>query len=172
MEILDSDAEESLCLTPKGQPSNRLPFLHADRRKETTIHNKTERKNREELAAQQGEPLYTPEHVYVVTDANTFSAAFHYAYYLWKMGATVVGVPCRQAPNTYMEVTPFRLPRTGLEGSISNTMQVFLPPGDQREKVFYPDLIPTYDDYRAARFDNEAEIIFLLKSIGLPGLPG
>lgn len=126
---------------------------------------------REELAAQQGEPLYTPQHVYVVTNANTFSAAFHYTYYLWKMGATVVGVPCRQAPNTFMEVTPFRLPRTGLEGSISNTMQVFLPPTDRRAKVFYPDLIPTYADYRAARFDNEAEIIFLLKSIGLPGLP-
>lgn len=127
---------------------------------------------REELAAQQGEPLYTPRHVYVVTDANTFSAAFHYAFYLWKMGATVVGVPSRQAPNTYMEVTPFRLPRTGLEGSISNSMQVFLPPGDRRAKVFWPDLIPAYEDYREARFDNEAEIIFLLKSIGLPGLPG
>lgn len=125
----------------------------------------------EELAAQRGDPLYMPEHVYVVTDANTFSAAFHYAYYLWKMGATVVGVPSRQAPNTYMEVTPFRLPRTGLEGSISNTMQVFLPPKDRRAQIFYPDLIPAYDDYRAARFDNEAEIIFLLKSIGLPGLP-
>lgn len=127
---------------------------------------------REELAAQQGEPLYTPRHVYVVTDANTFSAAFHYAFYLWKMGATVVGVPSRQAPNTYMEVTPFRLPRTGLEGSISNSMQVFLPPADRRAKVFWPDLIPAYEDYREARFDNEAEIIFLLKSIGLPGLPG
>ncbi len=33
-----------------------------------------------------GKPVYTPEKVYVLTDVGTFSAAFHYAFYLWKMG--------------------------------------------------------------------------------------
>ena len=42
----------------------------------------------------------TPERVYVLTDAGTYSAAFHYAFYLWKMGATIVGVPSSQALNT------------------------------------------------------------------------
>lgn len=42
----------------------------------------------------------TPERVYVPTDAGTYSAAFHYAFYLWKMGATIVGVPSSQALNT------------------------------------------------------------------------
>lgn len=67
---------------------------------------------KDELRRQKGNPIYTPQKVYVLTDADTFSAAFHYAFYLWKMGAVVVGVPSSQAPNTYMDQTPFVLPYT------------------------------------------------------------
>lgn len=109
-----------------------------------------------------GQPIYTPRNVYVLTDANTFSAAFHYAFYLSKMGATVVGVPSRQAPNTFMESTPFRLPRTGIEGSISNSAQYFLPPTDPRATTFYPDWIPGYDDYVKYGFDTDTEIRYLM----------
>lgn len=42
----------------------------------------------------------TPERMYVLTDAGTYSAAFHYAFYLWKMGAIIVGVSSSQPPNT------------------------------------------------------------------------
>ena len=70
------------------------------------------------VEAQEGAPIYTPKEIYVVTDVQTFSSAFHTAYMLWKMGAKVVGVPSGQAPNTYMEVTRFKLPNTGLECSI------------------------------------------------------
>ena len=69
----------------------------------------------EELRKQQGKALYTPEHIYVITNERTFSAAFHYTFYLWKMGATLVGIPSGQAPNTYMEQTLFRLPYTGMQ---------------------------------------------------------
>ncbi len=98
-----------------------------------------------------GKPVYSPERVFVITDDGTFSAAFHYAFYLWKMGATVVGVPSAQAPNTFMEVTPFKLPYTGLTGSISNSAQVFLPG----------------DDYRRYGFDHHAELLYLMDYLGL-----
>ena len=45
------------------------------------------------IKAQNGEPIYTPKEIYVVTDVQTFSSAFHTAYMLRKMGAKVVGVP-------------------------------------------------------------------------------
>lgn len=112
-----------------------------------------------------GQSVYTPQNVYVVTDANTFSAAFHYAFYLWKMGATVVGVPSRQAPNTFMESTPFRLPRTGVEGSISNSVQYFLPTTDHRATTFYPDWMPDYDDYVKYGFDADTEIRYMMDRI-------
>ncbi|NLI36410.1 MAG: peptidase S41 [Bacteroidales bacterium] len=117
------------------------------------------------LTKLKGSPLYHPQHIYVVTDAGTFSAAFHYAFYLWRMGATIVGIPSSQAPNTYMEKTPFCLPYTHLKGSISNSMQIFLPVSDKRAKIFYPDLMPTYQDYKKYDFDANAEILYLLDKI-------
>lgn len=112
-----------------------------------------------------GTPLFQPKHVYVVTDAYTFSAAFHYAYYLWRMGATVVGVPSGQAPNTFMERTPFTLPYTKLEGSISNSQQFCFSANDRRAKIFWPDMMPDMNDYKHYNFDIHTEILWLLDKI-------
>ena len=120
---------------------------------------------KDHLMAQQGKPVYTPERIYVLTDPGTFSAGFHYAFFLWKMGATLVGVPCSQAPNTYMEATPFELPRTGLKGSFSNTLQMFLPADDPRAKEFTPDLMPTYEDYKRYNFDDNTIPLYLMDII-------
>ena len=119
----------------------------------------------DKLAKQNGQPVYTPKHIYVLADADTYSAAFHYMFYLWKMGAKIVGVPSSQAPNTYMEVTQFTLPRTRLEGSISNSMQLFLTADDPCAKQLTPDILLTYDDYKRYNFDNQAEVLFLLDYI-------
>lgn len=120
---------------------------------------------KEDLQQQRGKPLYTPEHIYVVTNEKTFSAAFHYAFFLWKMGATVVGVPSRQAPNAYMEQTSFELPYTKLMGSISNSIQLFLPAKDKRANLFFPDRMLSYEEYRSYDFDGQSEIMFLLEYI-------
>ena len=117
------------------------------------------------LRAQDGEPLYRPEHVYVVTNEGTFSAAFHFTYMLWKMGATVVGVPSSQAPNTFMESTPFTLPNTGIQCSVSNAIQRFFPADDPRAKVFRPDWTPTWEDYRRLGFDSRADLLYILEKI-------
>lgn len=121
---------------------------------------------KDELRAQQGAAVYTPKKVYVVTNERTFSAAFHYAFMLWKMGATLVGVPSGQAPNTFMEQTLFTLPYTRLEGSISNSAQIFLPGKDRRAKTLWPDVMMKYEDYKKYGFDGQAEIRFLLDRIG------
>ncbi|MDH6342961.1 hypothetical protein M2480_002013 [Parabacteroides sp. PFB2-12] len=121
--------------------------------------------NRDLLVKQDGKPVYNPEKVYVLTDERTFSAAFHFAFYLWKMGAVVVGVPSMQAPNTYMEQTPFQLPATQLKGSISNSLQLFLPVNDRRANIFWPDIMLTYPDYRHYEFDKHAEVLYLLDQV-------
>ena len=117
------------------------------------------------LRAQNGRPLYRPEHVYVVTDEDTFSAAFHFTYMLWKMGATIVGVPSSQAPNTFMESTPFTLPNTGIQCSVSNAIQRLFPMDDPMSKVFRPDWTPTWDDYNRLDFDSHADLLYILEKI-------
>jgi hypothetical protein len=87
------------------------------------------------------------------------------AFYLWKMGATIVGVPSSQAPNTFMEAAPFRLPYTQLNGTISNSMQILLPATDARAKTFWPDMMPSYDDYLRYHFDLNTEPLWLLDKI-------
>lgn len=117
------------------------------------------------LRAQEGAPLYRPEHIYVVTNPETFSAAFHYTYMLWKMGATIVGSPSGQAPNTFMEVTPFTLPHSGIECSVSNSIQRFFPDGDPHAHVLWPDWMPTWEEYRELGFDSRADLVYILKRI-------
>lgn len=109
-----------------------------------------------------GEPIYRPERIYVVTDAGTFSAAFHYAFYLSKLGSIIAGETSSQAPNCYMEVTPFCLPLTGLTGSVSNAMQVFLPIDDTRAKEFIPAIRMSYEEYADYDFDSNSILLYLL----------
>jgi hypothetical protein len=114
-----------------------------------------------------GKPLYSPEKIFVATDESTFSAAFHYAYFLWKMGATIVGVPSRQAANSFMEITPFELPLTKLTGSISCAFQQLLPPTDNRVRVFYPDVMLSWKDYEKYDFHGDSVLFYLLDSLDL-----
>lgn len=117
---------------------------------------------KKKLLEMNGEPIYRPERIYVVTDAGTFSAAFHYAFYLNKLGALIVGETSSQAPNCYMEVTPFTLPLTGLTGSVSNAMQVFLPIDDPYSKEFMPSLRMSYGEYAEYDFDTNSILKYLL----------
>jgi hypothetical protein len=112
-----------------------------------------------------GTPVYTP-HIIVLISPDTFSAAYHFMYFLWDMGgATVLGVPSRQAGNAFMETTPFTLPHTRLEGSISNAMQVFFPNDAERGKVFMPDFPMTWHDFARFDFDAYAEVLYALEVI-------
>lgn len=121
---------------------------------------------KDKLRKMKGQPVYTPEHVYVVTNALTYSAAFHLSYYMWKLGATVVGVTSSQAPNTFMGGQEYiTLPRTGLVGEIDRGIQVCFPDDDPRAKEFFPDLMPTYEDYKRYNFDDNAPVLYLLDII-------
>ena len=64
-----------------------------------------------------------------------------------------------------MEQTPYELPRTGLKGSISNSLQLFLPVDDPRAKLFTPELMPTYEDYKRYNFDQNTIPMYLMDLI-------
>lgn len=112
-----------------------------------------------------GQPFYEPERVFVVTDPGTFSAAFHYTFFLKRAGAEVVGVTSSQAPNTFMETTNFTLPYTGIRGSISNSQQILLSPSDPRSKEFTPDFPTDYSIYRKYGFNIDTPISYIIDII-------
>jgi len=112
-----------------------------------------------------GEPIYEPV-VIVLTSPQTFSAAYHFVYFLTQIGKTyVVGVPSRQAGNTFMETTNFELPNTKISGSISNSLQIFYPDDPKKGKVLMPDFAMNWNDYAKYNFDTNAEILYILDLI-------
>lgn len=115
----------------------------------------------------QNKPLYSPQQIFVLTNEVTASAATSYSYYLWKLGAKLVGIPSCQALNTFIEYTPFELPLTKLKGSISNSMRICFPTTDKREKIFYPDYLLNIQDYRKYNFDSHSEVLYILDLLNI-----
>jgi hypothetical protein len=113
---------------------------------------------------QAGEPLYRPT-VIVLVDAGTFSAAYHAAYVLWRLGAVVVGVPPAQAGNAYTNVVPIELPNAGLRGSVARSAQVLFPHDEALGRVLEPDFPMRWSDYAHYEFDRNSEILRALRLI-------
>jgi hypothetical protein len=65
-----------------------------------------------------GKPIYTPQ-IIMLVNAFTFSAAYHFMYHLWHLGAVTIGVPSAQSGNSFVDATPFTLPHTQLSGFVS-----------------------------------------------------
>ena len=116
------------------------------------------------LKALGGSPLYTPPVIIVLCDPGTYSAAFHFMFYLKELGARIVGVPSSQAPNTFMEVTPFTLPESGISGSISNSAQIFIP-DNPRADVLRPDFEVNYEILKQYGFESDATLKYALDLI-------
>ncbi|HEX2983374.1 MAG TPA: S41 family peptidase [Ignavibacteriales bacterium] len=112
-----------------------------------------------------GKSLYSPK-IVVLTSPLTFSAAFHYAYMLKNLcGAVIVGIPSRQAGNTGMETTVFKLKNSGISGSISNTYQLFFPADPTPGKTLQPDYLLNWNDYKKYHFDKQMEILYIMDLI-------
>ena len=112
-----------------------------------------------------GKPIYEPK-IIVLTSPQTFSAAYHFVYFLTQIGKVcIVGVPSMQSGNTFMESTNFELPNTKISGSISNSYQIFYPDDPVKGKVLMPDFAMNWNDFAKFDFDPNAEILFALDLI-------
>lgn len=136
-----------------------------EKRKDLSLITYRKRFGKEFTENLNGQPVYQPK-VIVLCSPTTFSASFHFLYYLSEIGnATIIGVPPSQAGNAFMETTFFELPLTKIEGSISNSMQVFFPNDKEKGKVLVPDFAMTWKDYGKYNFDKNAELLYCLDLI-------
>ncbi len=112
-----------------------------------------------------GEPVYSPK-IIVVTSPSTFSAAFHYAYFLKKLSdAPLVGVCSKQSGNTGMETINIALPNTGISGSVSCSVQMFFPNDKIAGKSLDPDYPITWDIWQKFQFDANSPLLYILSKI-------
>jgi hypothetical protein len=115
--------------------------------------------------------------VSVVTSADTYSAGFDIALTLRALGATHVGSPSAQAPNCFIDVLRFKLPHSGVEGTISFKESFALPGRNLPERLLEPDVVLTHDRLKAFGFDPAAGVRLALEDVvgipcGQPAPPG
>lgn len=101
----------------------------------------------------------------VLTDAKTYSAGYDLAVVLFKMGATLVGVPSAQAGNCFIDSLSFRLSKSGLTGTISDKWSVVFPDQPDLGDVLHPRHELRYEDLVSMRFDPNAALIRALALI-------
>ena len=104
--------------------------------------------------------------VFVLCSPKTFSAAYHFTYFLKRLGRTkIVGVAPRQAGNAFMETTNLTLPETKIEGSISNSKQILFEENSQSAEILKLDYEMTWQDFKKYGFDRNSELIKTLELI-------
>ena len=104
--------------------------------------------------------------IIVLSSPNTFSAAFHFMYFLKKLGnTTILGVASRQAGNSFMETTNFQLAETKLTGSISNAKQILFKNEPELGKILKPDVEMRWEDFQKYNFDKNAELLKALEFV-------
>jgi hypothetical protein len=117
-----------------------------------------------------GAPLHMPT-VVVLIDPDTFSAAYHVAYRLWRLGASLVGVPSAQAGNAFTNVIRIELPNSGLTGSIARSMQIFFPEDDDLGRALTPQFPMSWSDYARHDFSPDSELRHALELISKGRIP-
>jgi hypothetical protein len=109
-------------------------------------------------------PEWRPQLV-VVTAAETYSAGFDVALTLRRLGAWHVGVASAQAPNCFIDVLRYRLPHSGLEGTISFKESLALPDVELPDRMLRPQVSLTYEILQAYGFDPHAGVRLALDRV-------
>jgi len=105
---------------------------------------------------------YKPTHVFVLCDAGTLSAGFSVVVEFWRLGATTVGTPPAQAPNSYGSGTFWKLRHTGLQGMVPMISAAHFPDDPSKAHVLPVDHLLTYERFKAYNFDPNAEYLYAL----------
>ena len=117
---------------------------------------------REEYDAGTFAGYYRPERVIVLCDAGTLSAGFSVVVEFWRLGATTVGTPPAQAPNSFGAAALWRLHHTGLQGMVPMVSAAHFPNDPSKAHVLPVDHVLTYERLASYDFDPNAEYLYAL----------
>jgi hypothetical protein len=106
---------------------------------------------------------HRPRQVLVLCDAGTLSAGFSVVGEFHHLGATLVGTPSAQAPNSFGSGTFWRLNHTGLEGMVPMIAAIHFRDDPEKAHVLPMDRPLTYERLAAYGFDPNAEYLYALE---------
>ena len=102
---------------------------------------------------------YLPKQVFVLCSAGTLSAGFSVVVEFWRLGATTVGTPPAQAPNSFGSAAIWTLRHTGLRGMVPMVSAAHFPDDPSKAHVLPVDRLLTYERLASYGFDPNAEYL-------------
>ncbi len=106
---------------------------------------------------------YQLKKVVVLCDAGTLSAGFSVVVSFHRLGATLVGTPSAQAPNSFGAAAVWRLNNTGIEGMVPMIAATHFPGSPEKARVLPVDYALTYEKLASYGFDPNAEYLLALE---------
>lgn len=102
---------------------------------------------------------HRPKKVIVLCDAGTLSAGFSVVVTFHRLGATLVGTPSAQAPNSFGAAAVWRLNHTGIQGMVPMIAATHFPDAPEKAHVLAVDVPLTYERLASYDFDPNAEFL-------------
>jgi hypothetical protein len=106
---------------------------------------------------------YQPKRVIVLCDAGTASAGFSVVVGFHRLGATLVGTPSGQAPNSFGAAAVWKLNYTGIRGLVPMIAATHFPYNLEKAHVLPVDIPLTYERLASYNFDPNSEYLLALE---------
>lgn len=106
---------------------------------------------------------YCPKNVVVLITPWTSSSGLDMALFLYFSGASFVGTPSAQAPNSWGELLEWELNNSGIKGEVSHSFDIVFGKDHERGRVLPVDYPLTYEKLKSFNFDRNSEFLYSME---------
>jgi hypothetical protein len=106
---------------------------------------------------------YCPKHVLVLMTPFTSSSGLDMTLDLYFAGATLVGTPSAQAPNSWGNLLTWKLAHSGIEGEVSSSSDIAFPDDPEHGRVLPVHYPMTYEKLASFGFDPDAIFLYAME---------
>ncbi|MDH4156255.1 MAG: S41 family peptidase [candidate division Zixibacteria bacterium] len=106
---------------------------------------------------------YCPKHVLVLMTPFTSSSGLDMTLDLYFAGATLVGTPSAQAPNSWGNLFTWKLAHSGIEGEVSSSFDIVFPDDPERGRVLPVNYPMSYEKLASFGFDPDAIFLYAME---------
>jgi hypothetical protein len=111
------------------------------------------------------ERFYQPKNIIVLCSSHTFSSGFNLMTYLYRIGASIVGIPSGQAGNSFGDNRTFELSHSKLRIGFSTKYFIAFPDDPKTGRVLMPQYPMTYEKLASYKFDKNATLLYALEIV-------
>jgi hypothetical protein len=144
------------------------PSFHLGNLKHATVADLTRTFKRmpsfaREFESGEFEAHYLPKRILVLCSSSTFSSGFNLMTDLYRLGASIVGIPSGQAGNSCGDNRTYELTNSRLRVSFSTKYFAAFPTDPEMGSLLRPHYPLTYEKFASYGFDKHAILLYALE---------